>query len=416
MTFVSNGKYVLLYYKLLCISLLSESHLSIMEVFLMKSYEGVENLIQDIRRSVEFREQLGSISKRNKELARLRVSPVTVSTIRSEDILEILSLLVRAWPPVDVRAIEGATKDRVEFQQVNEDADTFLRDLIYGMRVVESSRSLKDRSVTFDILLQANLNDFTKYNKLVTQHNKKWIAKGAPRYDFDPFTGEETRLRDTYVDKALPDSDHFQMAGFGLSSGELQESRPKVRRVKYGTIECRIDTTDTKFVVSYVARDIKGYILCYDTIHGEDLSKIVRRIAQELFGNAYLEHYTGSQYSGISQLFKGLKLKICKDRHLELPSWAGKRFKYPTRYEQKARLWGILTILVRFIGAPALMLFYLYKLYAYMTYAGLHDVPLVSQNFFPSIAVFIISLVVMLKVADALEEHFQELVLIDLIQ
>lgn len=294
-----------------------------------------DDFITSARMGPGFQEQIEAMESLDGTCRDFRKSSITVRSLKERNPLEVLSILVQCWPCRDVRASYSYEED----DDLQDTSDGFITDVAKGLDLRESKRSLKSSSVVFDIMLQDNLDTFEDYNESVDQHNTEWLINGANLYDFDPVTGDESRLRDTYVDIVEPTSMHHQQLKNDVSSGSLTKRAPGISRSSYGTLEYRVSTQGNMFTLGYVVTSREGYLLCYNELSGTDLSKIVRRTVQEIWGNFKVTGYTGPFYEGISQLFKGTKVKVCVDRHNILPKWCeNKKAKVATGDRESSSL------------------------------------------------------------------------------
>lgn len=295
-----------------------------------------EDYIKSLMASPEYQDQMLRYDYVVEGMAAYRERIVTVKTLKFENHLEALSLLVQSWPPVDVRYTGSykesldrefeatSTEDNNELSLTGFNSELFLKDLVSGLELHEGRRSLRDRSVVFDIMIPTNLDELDAYNEKVVSHNSAWADpdKGDMlNYDFDPVTGRETRLKDTLVDLAQTESTHYKSFKFNKSSGELASEAPVLRRASYGKIEYRIAVEGDIFVLGFVVTDAQDLILYYDEARGEDLAALVRQSVQEIWGNFMMKGLSGSPYRGFSQLMKGQKMRVCKDRKHPIPSW-----------------------------------------------------------------------------------------------
>ena len=313
-----------------------------------------DEFLEGIYNGPDYQEQIERMLYIKRQMRGFREEEVTTRSIKEHNYLEALSLLVQAWPASDIRA-EGSYHEKARFDA---QTDAFLEDVAKGLQLEESRRSLKDKSVVFDIMLQNNLDEFDEYNAKVKEHNGKWLDNGANLYDFDPVTGYEERLKDTFVDEIAPTSVHHISLNANASSGNLAKSAPKMKRSKYGTLEYRVSAEGDIFTIGFIARDKNNKILYYNEIIGDDMSLLVRRSVQEIWGNFKMSGYAGSPYAGISYLLKGHKLRVCKDRENVMPDWVkGRRKKKPTSYKESGKFFAFLTPVLRF-WIPLLIGFY----------------------------------------------------------
>jgi hypothetical protein len=103
----------------------------------------------------------------------------------------------------------------------------------------------------------------------------------------------------------------------------------------YATAEFRISIHKKVYTLGYTVKSREGYLLCYNEVQGYDLSLLVRRCVQEMWGNYKMTRYWGPFYDGISQLLKGHKIPVCIERKNKLPKWCKTRkAKKPTKARQ----------------------------------------------------------------------------------
>jgi len=296
-----------------------------------------ENFLSKVWNSFDFQDRVSSVYEAYAAFREFRELELTVKNIKEHSPLDLLSALVISWPLSDIRLShtlkQGAYSEVGSLLFIDDISEEFIRDFVKGMELKERKRSVKDSSLIFDIMVQGNLDKFEAYNKKVTEHNSAWMLRGSCTYDFDPVTGIEERLKDTYVDTLDAESLHHKQIKRNASSGDLTKSAPDVRRVSYGSIEYRILVEGKVFTLGFVAYSKDHEILYYNEVSGYDLSDLVRRSVQEIWGNFKVrDYFNDAYYDGVSYLFKGHKLKICKDRENKLPSWADAyKFKAPTK-------------------------------------------------------------------------------------
>jgi hypothetical protein len=289
--------------------------------------EHFDAFMDKVRRGPEFGDNLEAMIRNTHNMRKFRESSVTAKTIKEDNKLELLSLLVQAWPAADIRTTDSYR----EYDRVLDTSDTFITDVAEGLTLRENTRSARYSSVVLDIMLQSNLDEFEEYNEEVSEHNSEWIDRGSQEYAFDPVTGEEKRHKDTYVDTVKPSSVHHQHLKNGASSGDLTKKAPKQKQVPYGSIEYRISNNNTLYTIGFVVYSKEGTLLYYNEIKGKDISLLVRRATQEIWGNHQILDQVGDFYDGISQLFKGHKIKTCRDMKNTKPKWCTtSKVKNPT--------------------------------------------------------------------------------------
>ena len=364
--------------------------------------EAFEAFLEEIQERPFYRSQLEDIVDAMQDAEAFRNKVFTVKTLEEVNRIEALSLLVQSWPTSDIRLASCYS-----IGEAKSSDDLFMTDVAEGLMLVERKRSLKNSSVVFDIMLQSNIEEFEQYNMEVDQHNFDWMVDGCRTQDFDPYTGDISKILDTYVDYAKPTSMHHKQVKLDISRGSLAGKAPYMKHVVYGKLELRLTEEAGVFTLGFVVQSLNGGVLYYNELEGKDLSKLVRRAVQEIWGHPFIREDEGPFYEALSLLFKGKKTKICKERKNKLPVWCkGLSFKRPTGMTLSSPLAVITTI---FSGWVPTLLFIYGLLWIPLKAMCLQD----GTGLLTSMIITCVLIFVSLKIGDYLAKETQEKKLID---
>lgn len=272
------------------------------------------------------------ILKRRTESER-RWTSLLAKDIGDTPLVHVLSDLITSWPPQDLRLDPHYSSTH----EVENYADEYLEMLARSMEVRVSQKDLSDNSLICDVYIQSNYDEYDQYNQAAISHNKRWDEQGRPTDAFDPKTGEVSRIKDTYVDLAIPDSKHQPIIDTffdGVSDGPLSQSRPEMKRKICVRLYYKISLMNDLFTIEYGVKDAKDHVLFWAKYIGRDLSSLVRMIIQQTWGNTKVYGDRGKFLDGIPQLFKGQKLYLCEG--VPRPSWLKGSIKSPVSLESVA--------------------------------------------------------------------------------
>jgi len=247
------------------------------------------------------------INKHNKNIEDLvtsnkRLFPVSVSSIKGKSIITVLEDSILQWPPRDLRL----EPSYIEMHDTTEDtSDSMLKDIAESIDFKIERRNIIDNSIIIAVRFQHNISEFERYDKVVSTHNEEWLKAGEPEDIFDPKTGDIMPIEDKFV---VP-SRYEGINPFGDSNGKLSKAKPTYRKKKYLELTYRLDIKKSIFILGYVAKDLNNNILFYNEIEGDNLTYLVRRSIQELFGNPCVHSNVGPFYEGITMLINGKKNK-----------------------------------------------------------------------------------------------------------
>ena len=243
-----------------------------------------------------------------------RIKPVTPKTIKHRNPLNTLAKLVLMWPPKDLRLDE----DYALGYDIKSYDDDIMIDLADGMHLEIKSKSIKNQTVTFNLMLPSNLDVFERFNLTVQHHNEKWREMGSPEKVFDPRHGTVSNIKDTNVDAAHISSRHNKIPDSindDKSYGSLTKAKPDLKRVPILEIIYHLTILKNEYEIGYVVKNMKKEIL-YNNHHShEDMAFIIRQSIQEIWGNPEIYGTSGSFLDGLSMLFQGKKTKICKEEN-----------------------------------------------------------------------------------------------------
>lgn len=240
-----------------------------------------------------------------------RNEPVKAKEVKRTNPVSILEKHLLRWPPRDVR-FDPTYQANHDFESTD---SLFMEDIAKGMIVKTIERLPKENSIIVGVYLQSNLAEFERYNLIVDKHNYEWEEQGCPEDVFDPFTGDISRIKDTYVKPAEIDDIDYEP-----SDGPLALARPEVKRDLYIKIKFRLDIDGDNFKIGFVAYDAKDLVIFYDVIEDDNVAYLTRRATQELFGHPFIYGSEGPLLDGIALLIQGKKLPLCH-KNCEIPDW-----------------------------------------------------------------------------------------------
>lgn len=246
--------------------------------------------------------------ERNDEI---RVKPVYVRDVAGKQILTVLEEMIGRWSCHDVR-YDGIGSD-----------DQLLEDMIKGLERRVSRRVISEGVLEYSVEFIKNLDEIERYNAVVRGHNQKWVRDGKPVTTFDPLSGDVGINRDGFVDPVyteggrykLPDSVYDSVADNGLTS-----VRPLVDRKSHIRVKYQVKIRGGVFVLGYAAYDYSDKVVYYNELEHKDLSYLVRRSVQEIWGNPRATKDFQPMLEGIPMLIHGDKLALCKE-HSKFPAF-----------------------------------------------------------------------------------------------
>lgn len=246
--------------------------------------------------------------ERNDEI---RVKPVYVRDVAGKQILTVLEEMIGRWSCHDVR-YDGIGSD-----------DQLLEDMIKGLERRVSRRVISEGVLEYSVEFIKNLDEIERYNAVVRGHNQKWVRDGKPVTTFDPLSGDVSMNRDGFVDPVyteggrykLPDSVYDSVADNGLTS-----VRPLVDRKSHIRVKYQVKIRGGVFVLGYAAYDYSDKVVYYNELEHKDLSYLVRRSVQEIWGNPRATKDFQPMLEGIPMLIHGDKLALCKE-HSKFPAF-----------------------------------------------------------------------------------------------
>jgi hypothetical protein len=245
------------------------------------------------------------------QAAKDRSKPVLVG---SGEPTVLLSQLVLAFPAVDQRLDPLYKKKHLS---VYDTSDLWARNVSAGVKVrLENARPGTGR-VTVALDFHSNTAEFERFNSVVRDHNENWEKDGCPEDTFDPWNGDVDKVRDGYVDFATTDESQPMR---GDVEGPLHNARPTARRSGLVSVEYRVTDDGFRWTLGFVASDLAGRLLCWNEIQGEDLSKLVRRSVQMLYGNPAVQGDYGPLSDGLTMLVQGRKVGLCRQSS-KTPAW-----------------------------------------------------------------------------------------------
>lgn len=307
----------------------------------------------------KYREKLTKKIVSELSASRARFEPILAKDVEGKNLVNYLGELLQRWPMQDIRLEEKIIWDCRNIVSTDEE---LMRETARGMRLSILKRDLGSKTLEAVVKFQKNIDEYHAYNEKVRKHNNEWNELGRPNTYIDPKTGDPIKAADTYVAPAEIESPFDKRPTYDSGSrGELARSRPVPRYAPVVSINYHIELIDDIFYLEYVARDMKNRVLYYNRIQNDDLSHLIRRSTQELWGNPFLKGHEGPFLEGISQLIQGKKLGICKKENVR-PSILGRdeTFKTPdieAKYmETEEKSLGALSSFL-ITGAPILSVF-----------------------------------------------------------
>ncbi len=264
------------------------------------------------RRERELYEQLNAgIANANE-----RITPITKESIGRKQPLTLLASRILAWPTHDLRAdlyVKNKEPDISLFKVTDTD---LMIDVVEGIELKVIRKDLSLNIIEVEAYFQTNLDEFERYNLTVEHHNHEWEINGSKNNVFHPITGEMIEILDSYVDPARITSTRYPVPEHvdeNMSKGPLAKARPDLNRKPVLLIKYQLKTEGEDFSLDYVAYDKNNKVVYYNSISGKDLSILVRRSVQEIWGNPFIFGDSGSVLEGISVLIQGKKIPLCKE-------------------------------------------------------------------------------------------------------
>ena len=258
------------------------------------------------------RDYLKILENQNK-IKEQREKPVFMHSILDNQPLTVLEGLIKMWPTHDIRYKGYGTCD-----------DDIIVDMIKGTEVRTTRKDITKGILELTVEMVKNLDEIERYNAAVGKHNREWIKRGSPEKVFDPVHGDYFEVRDKYVDPVMMKSKHYDLpdsAYSGISTGRFAKARPDISRKSHIKVRYQMSITEgNKFVLGYAAYDYEDRIIYYNQVIHKDLSYLVRRSVQEIWGNPTAHWEFDRLLDGITMLLNGKKIEICK-RDNRLPEF-----------------------------------------------------------------------------------------------
>jgi hypothetical protein len=85
-----------------------------------------------------------------------------------------------------------------------------------------------------------------------------------------------------------------------------------MERKGFVKIQYQLSIEEDLFIFGYAAYDYQNRIIYYNEVSNKDLSYLVRRSVQEIWGNHLVQHSSEPVLEGISYLIQGRKIDICR--------------------------------------------------------------------------------------------------------
>lgn len=245
-------------------------------------------------------------------------------SISTEDIinsnkhpLNVFEELLYLYPPCDLRTdlswIFVFTRNS-SYSDSKKDL-LLLEDIVKSSEYVTTKKDLNNNILELSVNFINNLDEIERYNTAVEKHNRNWIKEGRPFKKFDPVHGEEYDIEDKYVKPVILEEDFLDLSDDitpDISYGPLSNSRPKINRKALVKIVYKLTILNNLFKLEYVVYNPSNDILYYNSITHKDLSHLVKRSIQEIWGYPEEKTKYREEFYGISYLLSGRKLSICK--------------------------------------------------------------------------------------------------------
>lgn len=258
---------------------------------------------------------LYNTKKKINEMKEKRSLPVTVEDIinSNKQPLNVLEQLIYLYPPCDLRI--DLTKIFQDGNYSSKKELMLLEDIVKSAVYTTTKKDLSNNILEINVSFASNIDEIERYNTTVERHNINWIKEGRPIKRFDPVHGEEYDIEDKYVKPIIFEEDFLDLSDDitpNISYGPLAKARPSINRKSLIKIIYKLSIVNNNFKLEYVVYNTDNEILYYNSVIHKDLSHLVKRSIQEIFG--YPEESYGSMQEllGISYLLSGRKLSICK--------------------------------------------------------------------------------------------------------
>lgn len=253
-------------------------------------------------------DDIAEMERIDDECKHIRMNQYMAHKLKGKQPLNVFSDKLLMWPTHDLR-----------FKRFLETDMELLRDMVASMRQKIVRKDLERGIVETVVELTSNLDEIERYNAVAADHNRNWEKAGSPRDVFDPITGDKHRIRDTYLDPVYLDSKLPESVKQDMSDGPLAMARPKIKREPVVKITYHLIVQSKQFVLEWIAYDMQNKVIHYDRISHANLSYLVRRSVQEIWGNPEETREFGKLLEGIPMLLRGEKLPLCK-KHSRKPS------------------------------------------------------------------------------------------------
>lgn len=255
--------------------------------------------------------------KIEKMLEKRNISVTTEDIINSnKHPLNVLEELLYLYPPCDLRIDPSRIFIGSPSSYNNEKDLLLLEDIIRSSEYVTIKKDLNNNILELSVNFINNLDEIERYNTVVEKHNSNWIKEGRPTKKFDPIHGEEYDIEDKYVKPVILEEDFFDLSDDitpDISYGPLSNSRPKINRKLLVKAVYKVTILNNGlFKLEYVVYNSSNDVLYYNSVTHKNLSHLVKRSIQEIWGYPEEKYKYMHELYGISYLLSGRKLSICK--------------------------------------------------------------------------------------------------------
>ena len=178
----------------------------------------------------KFGNQLYDILYDKECIDRILNDPITPAMCSTPDnnLLTIFGERILLWPTFDIRfnGFQCGTK--------------IMEDIARGMETNITRKDLKNNIIELSVDVITNLGEIEKYNLLVEQHNKEWVANGRNTHIVDPVHGDVIEIKDQLVDPVLISSRNNPAPDCKINdttqTGPLSRARPTIKRKTYAKV------------------------------------------------------------------------------------------------------------------------------------------------------------------------------------
>lgn len=246
----------------------------------------------------------------------IRRQPITAAKMHGVNLLNAFIDRLLMYQPKDLR---------IDEDQIDIDDNDFIVDMVEASRVVIKEKRFAQDIVTTSVKYVTNLDEIKTYNEAVKDFNDqefgdtedRIIAEQMLNKDraFDYATGDPRRITKP-ISLVIPFKQTEEYSDEEVyAPGAFGKNRPTPIYATRVTVQYHVTLVGKIFTVGYVARDTQGRVLYYDEASDIDLTQLIRRSVQRLWGNHHIDVtvQSGEYYEGVTQLIQGRKTRYCKN-------------------------------------------------------------------------------------------------------